>query len=493
VGSTREERRRAGRNGRVAGWVAILGVAGLACAPAGPTGHAGAAPEPGRPDPVSAEPSPLRIGTSGDYAPFSRWPEGEPEPTGFSADVARAFARAQGRRIEWIRFAWPELTSALEAGRFELALSGITIRPDRSLAGRFSLPLTTTGAVALVAETARWEGRGELDRPGVRIAVNRGGHLERVARSLFPRATVEAIPDNAAVPRRLADGRADAVVTDDLEAPHWQATLPRTRAIGPLTRDAKAAWFPIGGEALARDFDRWLLRFEADEGLAALRARHGLAETRTAAPIPALLASLDERLSLMPEVARAKGVLARPIEDAAQERRVHDAVRRATERAAAELGVTPPPDTALRRFIETQLRAARLVQERTLAARTKELTLSPASTDADREIARRALDERIRPALGFITERIAWLLVAARTEGAESPVATKRPAPRAATSREAVARALDRHALPAALEAEIQAALEALLAPPITPASSARESAPAPRARSAPRDTAPSA
>jgi chorismate mutase len=295
------------------------------------------------------------------------------------------------------------------------------------------------------------------------------------------------------VPRRLADGRADAVVTDDLEAPHWQATLPRTRAIGPLTRDAKAAWFPIGGEALARDFDRWLLRFEADEGLAALRARHGLAETRTAAPIPALLASLDERLSLMPEVARAKGVLARPIEDAAQERRVHDAVRRATERAAAELGVTPPPDTALRRYIETQLRAARLVQERTLAARTKELTLSPASTDADREIARRALDERIRPALGFITERIAWLLVAARTEGAESPVATKRPAPRAATSREAVARALDRHALPAALEAEIQAALEALLAPPITPASSARESAPAPRARSAPRDTAPSA
>ncbi len=473
------------------GWIAILGLAALACAPPEPRRDPEGPRDLVRPDPVSAERPPLRVGTSGDYEPFSRWPQGKVEPEGFSIDVARAFARSQGRRIEWIRFAWPELTPDLEAGRFEVALSGITIRPDRSLAGRFSLPLTATGAVALVAEGSSWRTRGDLDRPGVRIAVNRGGHLERVARSLFAQAVLETLPDNAAVPRRLAEGRADAVVTDDLEAPHWQTGLAPTRAIGPLTRDAKAAWFPIGGEALARDFDRWLLRFEADGALAALRARHGLAEYRTAAPIPALLTSLDERLSLMPEVARAKGVLARPIEDTAQEARVHEAVRQATRHAATALGVAPPPDTALRRFVDAQLRAARFVQIRTLAARPPDP--SPAPTEADREAARRALDEHIRPALGFITERIAWLIVAARSEPAASSVRAADPVSRAPAIREAVARALDRHALPDALEAEIQGTLEVLITPPLTPAPSARGDAPAPPARSAPRDTAPSA
>lgn len=468
---------------------AILGLAGLACAPTGTPVDPGSGRAPDHTERTSAArsalpppglpvfPPELRVGTSGDYAPFSRWPQGEPAPEGFSIDVARAFARAAGRRIEWVRFRWPELTSDLETGRFELALSGVTIRPDRSVAGRFSLPLTANGAVALVADSSTARSPADLDRPGIRIAVNRGGHLERVARSLFARAVLDSVPDNAAVPRRLAEGRADAVVTDNLEAPHWQAQLPPTRAIGPLTRDQKAAWFPIGSEALARDFDRWLLRFEAEGGLATLRTRHGLDDDRTAAPIPALLASLDERLALMPDVARAKAVLARPVEDAAQEQRVHIAVREATRRAAESLGIAPPDDTILRRVVDAQLRAARFVQERTLA--TNPSVPAPEPSAADREAARRALDTRLRPALGFITERIAWLLVAASP--LESP------------TREAVSQALARHALPIALETEIHAAFAALFTPPLSPPESARTAAPTPRARSAPRDTAPSA
>ncbi len=477
MGSTSAGRGRPGRRHGVRRWAAILGTLGLACAPSGTGGEPDGGPAASRPDPVSAAQPPLRVGTSGDYTPFSQWPAGQAEPEGFSVDVARAFAKASGRRIEWVRFTWPALRADHAAGRFDLVLSGITIRPDRSLAGRFSLPLTETGAVALVAGSSTARSQADLDRPAVRIAVNRGGHLEQVARTLFPHAAIEALPDNAAVPRRLAEGRADAVLTDTLEAPHWQASLPGARAIGPFTRDRKAAWFPVGGEALARDFDRWLLGFEAEDGLAALRARHGLAGTRTAAPRAALLASLDERLSLMSEVARAKAVLARRVEDAAQEERVHAAFREAIARAAAARGAPPPADTAVRRFVEAQLRAARFVQSRTLAA-IPAPTAAPAG-EAERAAARRALDDRIRPALAFITERIAGLVVAARPGAAPSP--------------EVVSQALARHALPAALEAELHAALGAVLEPAARPDPSARGRAPAPRARSAPRGRAPSA
>jgi hypothetical protein len=331
-----------------------------------------------------------------------------------------------------------------------------------------------------------------------------------------------AIPDNASVPLRLEEGRADAVLTDDLEAPHWQRALPATRAIGPLTHDAKAAWFPIDSERLARDFDRWLLDFEASGALAALRARSGLADERAAAPIPALLASLDERLALMPQVARAKNALSLPVTDAGQEARVHDAFRLAVEAAAQELGTEPPGDTDRRRFVDALLRTARFVQERELAVRLPEpapaadsgppgapASASPASTRAEREAARSALDERIRPAIGFVSERIGWLLVAARCEprtrlaheaAAESrvePLPGSAASPCVPPTRTALAQALARHALPAGLEAELHAALARLLSTPrearVRPPPNARRAAPTSRAGSAPRDRAPSA
>lgn len=481
MGSTSVGRPWAVRRVAAALWagLGLVGLAALACSPPAP-GNIGA----GRTrffggDPAVAAEAPLRVGTSGDYAPFSLWAGDEAEPRGFSADVARAFARARGRRIEWVRFRWPELEADLVSGRFELALSGITIRPDRSLAGRFSMPLTTTGAVALVPDTSALWTRADLERGAIRMAVNRGGHLERVARSLFPRAVVEAVADNGAVPGRLADGLADAILTDALEAPHWQTQLPRTRAIGPLTRDLKAAWFPIGGEGLARDFDEWLFRVETEGELARLRERSGLSVARTATALPALLASLDERLSLMPAVADAKRILGLPALDRAQEERVHESIRLACLRAAGRLGTEPPAAAALRRFVDAQLRAARFVQERELATAATGPTTAPSTATTasapspeppDREAVRRTLDQRVRPALAFITDRIAWLLVAGSIHG-HPP------------TREEVEQSLAPHALPDDLVAEIQAALEALFTPPPR----ARRASPGHPARSAPR------
>ena len=96
---------------------------------------------------------PLRVGTSGDYAPFSLdfagKPDGNFQPAGFSIDVARAFASHTGRRVEFVQFDWPKLSQSLAAEHFDFALSGVTVRPDRSIAGRFSHPLTVSGAVVL--------------------------------------------------------------------------------------------------------------------------------------------------------------------------------------------------------------------------------------------------------------------------------------------------------------------------------------------------------
>ncbi|MAG29553.1 MAG: ABC transporter substrate-binding protein [Deltaproteobacteria bacterium] len=395
--------------------------------------------------------APLRIATSGDYRPFSVWPPGSAEPRGFSIAVAQAYAKDRGVAIEWVRVRWPELAGDLAADRFDLALSGITIRPDRVILGRFSVPLTTSGAVLLVPGSSLYETATELNHESVRLAVNAGGHLERVARALFPAATIDAIPDNAAVLGRLAvqpeQLAADAVVSDSLEAPLWQASRPDLRAIGPLTRDNKAAWFPPSRRAEARRFDAWLLRAEASGELGRVRRRYALPDERTAQPVAALLASLDERLSLMKRVAQTKRLSGAPVEDRLRELRVLAAARSATVAAAARAHRAAPDREALDAFFGAQIEAAKWIQRRTLA--------EPASPqewpDQDLETGREELEQRIRPALLYLGDRIAWLIVESTAAGDASP------------SEQEVAHALERHALPQSILRELTESLRQIL------------------------------
>ncbi|HSO39531.1 MAG TPA: transporter substrate-binding domain-containing protein, partial [Labilithrix sp.] len=90
----------------------------------------------------------LRAGTSGDYAPLSIW-QGD-RIDGFAPALVTAFARRERLEVAWTRFRWPTLTGDLRAGRFDLAADGITVRPERSIAGRFTVPVARGGAVLLV-------------------------------------------------------------------------------------------------------------------------------------------------------------------------------------------------------------------------------------------------------------------------------------------------------------------------------------------------------
>jgi cyclohexadienyl dehydratase len=406
--------------------------------------------------PANADPEKFRVATSGDYPPFSDWPHDQAEPAGFSISVARAYARERGATIEWVRFRWPELATKLERGSFDFALSGITIRPDRSVQGRFSLPLTTSGAVVLVPSESSLHSPADLNQTSIRIAVNAGGHLERVARRLFSAAHIDAIPDNASVPRALVPesanaSAADAVVTDSIEAPRWQqSSAIALRAIGPLTRDLKAAWFPPENEREVHRFDRWLLEAEANGQLERLRARHGLALTKTARTGPALLASLDERLSLMPAVADAKSILDAPIENLAREEIVLDSASRSIRQAALAAEVPAPDEAAVRRFFRAQIEAAKWIQMRRQEETSER---SQARTALAQDEARTTLDQRIRPALIFLGDRISNLLV---IYVAEKP---------RALDYDAVRIALARYALPEAHLRELHEALYGIVRP----------------------------
>ena len=365
----------------------------------------------------------LRVGTSGDYAPFSTTQEGTTSYRGFDIAVAEAFAHDRGYTIEWVGFRWPTLNADLAAGRFDVAMGGITMRPERSVLGRFSVPVMTSGAVLIYRVAAldkssaadAPESLSRFDRVGLRIAVNQGGHLEQVTRAHFLQATVNALSDNAGVRQALVAGTADAVVTDSLEAPHWLKTLTGVATFGPFTEDRKAYWWASNQDAHARELDSWLLAREGDGTLARLRygATGSSTLPATADPLHALLAAIDERLALMPWVAQSKRAGGIAIEDLAQEERVLAASWQGVERAAREAELEPPGPAQVAAFYRSLIEAAKRVQR--LAVEQSGISHAQA----------RDLQEVLRPALLRIDERMAGLIVALHQQPAAATLAAE--------------------------------------------------------------------
>jgi len=344
---------------------------------------------------------PVVAGTSGDYAPWSTW-QGGAEPQGLAPSIFTAFARAASYEPRWTRFAWTEISEHLRRGTLEIAIDGMTVRPERSLAGRFTVPVASGGAVLLLKKPA-WAtstALADLDKPALRVAVNRGGHLERVTRAKLPAATITAVPDNAAVRGLLARGEVDAVMTNTFEAPRWAEGLTGVERVGPISSDITAFWVRADKSELADRLDAWLVAEEASGKLIETRTQwlgEG-AGPPAASPQFALIAATAERLALMPWVAAAKQKAGLPIEDLAQEEKVIAASKEAVEKALTARGARfrPSPES-VERFFRLQIELAKLVQVRAFA--------KPPKSDAPPP----SLDKELRPAIARISARMAFL------------------------------------------------------------------------------------
>ena len=201
----------------------------------------------------------LRIGTPGDYAPFSLEHDGH--LAGADIELARRLAAHLGVEAVFVRTRWSTLIPDLQADRFDLAVGGISVTPQRRRAARFSRGYHSGGKtpIARCAERQRFGTLAGIDAPGVRVIVNAGGTNERFARQHLRAATIRVHEDNRSVFDEIVAGRADVMITDDVEVELQSRRLPglcRTMP-GTLTRTHKAVLLPRD-RALQAVVDRWL-------------------------------------------------------------------------------------------------------------------------------------------------------------------------------------------------------------------------------------------
>jgi cyclohexadienyl dehydratase len=177
----------------------------------------------------------LRIATTGDYAPFSFEAQGRLE--GADIVLAQDLARALALRPVFVRTRWQTLLDDLRADRFDVALSGISGTAERAAVGALSTPYQAGGKtiVARCNERERYDTLPEVDQPGVRVVVNPGGTNERFDREHLHAATILVHPDNRTIFEEILAGRADVMITDDVEA-----DLQALRHPGALCRTLRA-------------------------------------------------------------------------------------------------------------------------------------------------------------------------------------------------------------------------------------------------------------
>lgn len=201
----------------------------------------------------------LRIGTTGDYPPFSSDEHGRLE--GVDVDLGSELARALGVEPYFVPTSWPQLIADLQASHFDVALSGITVTPQRARVGSFSLAYFRGGKAAIVrcGEEGALDTLAEIDSPEVRVVVNPGGTNEAFARSQLARAQLLIHPDNRTIFEEILRHRADVMITDDIEIElqtRRYAGLCRASS-DTFTTDAKAILMQQD-EPLIEQVNAWL-------------------------------------------------------------------------------------------------------------------------------------------------------------------------------------------------------------------------------------------
>jgi cyclohexadienyl dehydratase len=222
--------------------------------------------------PADAEPSQLdsilathvlRVGTTGDYRPFTARDEASQGYSGFDIDLAQSLGRALGAKVEFVPTSWTNLSRDLERGAFDIAMGGVSVTLERQKKGFFSTPYMRDGktAIARCADQQKYQTLADIDAPSVRVIVNPGGTNERFDRAHLHAAAIVVYPDNLTIFDQLAKGAADVMITDASETRFQQKlhsnVLCAIHPDKPFDFGEKAYWM-VPDPALKAFVDQWL-------------------------------------------------------------------------------------------------------------------------------------------------------------------------------------------------------------------------------------------
>jgi cyclohexadienyl dehydratase len=217
----------------------------------------------------------LCVGTTMDTPVFSmREPSGQLR--GLDMDLLETLGAALSVNVEYVKMTFGTMLPDLLGDKFDMAMSGMGRTFDRARVATFSKPYVRYGKLMMIrgADVDKFRTLSDLDKPGIKIAFNRGGLNDRFANTEFKQATPAGYPSNQLATADLLDGKVDAQVQDSTAAVYMARNNPRLAAMSP-----NHVFHPVYVAALLRREDHalqnfvniWIDQIEMDGTLARVR------------------------------------------------------------------------------------------------------------------------------------------------------------------------------------------------------------------------------
>jgi cyclohexadienyl dehydratase len=174
-------------------------------------------------------------------------------------------------KVEFVPTTWRDLLSDFVAQKYDMAMGGVSILPERGAKGDFSLPIYTDGKRPIVrcADKERLNSVAAIDQPDVRVVEPPGASNEAFARANLTHAKLRIHQDNITIFDEIIAGRADVMVTDGIEVDHQAYLHPElcaAKVAAPFSEVAKAYLRPKDPE-FVKLVDEWIAEEVSSGGL----------------------------------------------------------------------------------------------------------------------------------------------------------------------------------------------------------------------------------
>ncbi len=201
----------------------------------------------------------ITIATSPDFPPFESLEGGE--VVGIEVEIMKLIAEDLGVECDFVQMDFEAVLTAIQAGKYDCAMSGITVNPDREKNMLFTIPYYIAAQVIVVDADSDISGKADLE--GKTVSVQTGTTAEQGCKD--EGIAVQAFNANADAKAALTTGKVDAWVVDNLTAIQMVeegdglVILDET-----MTEEPYAFAFAKGSEDVVEAFNETLEKIIAD-------------------------------------------------------------------------------------------------------------------------------------------------------------------------------------------------------------------------------------
>lgn len=208
----------------------------------------------------------IKVGLCADYPPFEFKKQGE--LIGYDVDLAQAIAADIGATVEFVDMDFGSLIPAVNSGRIDMIMSGITATAERKKSVDFSKVYFYATFDAISTQEKKIDTAQQLE--GKKIGVQLGSTMEQYAKTLAD-VQIVSLTTNIQLIQELKIGRIDAIICEHVQAVEFNKVNPElyTKSIDSASDGYVIAFKK--GSALLHVVDQALVNLEAQNKLDSIK------------------------------------------------------------------------------------------------------------------------------------------------------------------------------------------------------------------------------